>query len=77
MQFLKAAGWLLAAFVLVYLLGFTFGLPVFIFTYLMVARMGLLRAIISAVVVGALVNVVFVHELAVTLPLSAFHSPFG
>lgn len=77
MQFLKAAGWLLAATVLVYLLGFTFGLPVFIFTYLMVARMGLLRAIISAVVVGALVNIVFVHELAVTLPLSAFHSPFG
>lgn len=77
MQFLKAAGWLLAATVLVYLLGFTFGLPVFIFTYLMVARMGLLRAIIAAVVIGALVNVVFVHELAVTLPLSAFHSPFG
>jgi hypothetical protein len=76
MQFLKAAGWLVGAAVLVYLVGFTIGLPVFLFAYLVVARMGVLRAVISAVAVGLVVYFVFVHELAVTLPLSLFYTPF-
>jgi hypothetical protein len=77
LQFLMAAGWLLAAVVLVYLLGFTIGLPVFLFSYLVVARVGVLRAVILAIAVGLLVNIVFVRELAVTLPLSVFHTGFG
>ncbi|GIH17750.1 tripartite tricarboxylate transporter permease [Rugosimonospora africana] len=66
---LAGLGWFVLAAVLSYAVGFLMGLVVFVFGYAMATRRGLLRAVLMAAVVGVVFYVLFVLVLNVAMPI--------
>lgn len=65
----SAVLWLLAVLPLIYLLGFRIGLPLYGFVYALARRTGLVLALVVAIGIAAVIEILFVRVLGLNFQL--------